>query len=65
MPRAAPNRLPVLFSGALHPSAAAHTLMGESAFAAVVPEPETYALLAFGLLVVVLQSRRRTRRIAG
>ncbi len=54
-----------LFSDALHPSAAAHKLIGEAAFAAVVPEPETYALLAFGLIAVVLQSRRRTRRIAG
>ena len=54
-----------LFSDSLHPSAAAHKLIGEAAFAAVVPEPETYALLAFGLLAVVLQSRRRTRRIAG
>lgn len=54
-----------LFSDALHPSAAAHKLIGEAAFAAVVPEPETYALLAFGLLAVALQSRRRTPRIAG
>ena len=54
-----------LFSDALHPSAAAHRLIGEAAFAAVVPEPETYALLAFGLLAVALQSRRRTPRIAG
>ena len=54
-----------LFSDALHPSAAAHKLIGEAAFAAVVPEPETYALLAVGLLAVVLQSRRRARQIAG
>ncbi len=54
-----------LFSDSLHPSAAAHKLIGEAAFAAVVPEPETYALLAFGLLAVVLQSRRRMHRIAG
>ena len=54
-----------LFSDALHPSAAAHKLIGEAAFVAVVPEPETYALLAFGLLAVLLQSRRRTRQIAG
>lgn len=61
-----------LFSDALHPSAAAHRLIGAAAFAAVsrmpvtvpVPEPETYALLAAGLVVVALQARRRARRVS-
>ena len=47
-----------LFSDVLHPSAVAHKLLGEAAYAAVVPEPETYALLALGLVAVVLQARR-------
>ena len=48
-----------LFSDVLHPSAAAHRLIGAAAFAAVVPEPETYALLAFGLVAVAPAARRR------
>ena len=48
-----------LFSDVLHPSAAAHALIGAAAFAAVVPEPETYALLAVGLFALALQARRR------
>ena len=53
-----------LFSDTLHPSAAAHRLIGAAAFADVVPvpEPETCALMAAGLLLVVLQARRRARR---
>jgi outer membrane lipase/esterase len=51
-----------LFSDVLHPSAAAHKVLGAAAFAAVVPEPETYALLAFGLVAVVLQARRRANK---
>ena len=47
-----------LFSDVLHPSAVAHKVLGEAAYAAVVPEPETYALLALGLVAVVLQARR-------
>ncbi|MEO7335656.1 MAG: SGNH/GDSL hydrolase family protein, partial [Caldimonas sp.] len=49
-----------LFSDVLHPSAAAHALIGNAAFAlvAAVPEPETYALVAFGLLGVLVRARR-------
>ena len=54
-----------LFSDTLHPSAAAHLLIGAAAFAAVVPvpEPETWALMAAGLALMAWQARRRTRRI--
>ena len=59
-----------LFSDALHPSAVTHHWIGEAAYAAVmqdsgtlaVPEPETYALMAAGLMLVALQARRRARR---
>jgi outer membrane lipase/esterase len=50
------------FSDALHPSAAVHQLIGKAAVAAAVPEPETYALMAFGLGVVAWAARRRQRR---
>lgn len=53
-----------LYSDVLHPSAAAHALLGAAAFAAVVPEPETYALLALGLVAVALQGRRRAKPVA-
>ena len=48
-----------LFSDALHPSAAAHAIIGAAAFA-TVPEPTTVVLvaLALGLMVV---ARRRTQ----
>ena len=48
------------FSDALHPSARAHQLMGEAALRVVaVPEPESYALMAAGLAVLVWRVRRR------
>ena len=52
-----------MFSDVLHPSAAMHLLIGEAAFAAVVPEPEIYALLALGLVAVVLRGRRRAKKV--
>jgi outer membrane lipase/esterase len=47
------------FSDPLHPSGVAHRLIGQAASVAVgvVPEPETYALLAVGLVAVMLRRR--------
>jgi len=48
------------FSDALHPSTRAHQLLGEAALrAALVPEPQTYALIALGLVAVAWRARRR------
>ncbi len=49
------------FSDALHPSAAAHALIGAAAIAAV-PEPQTYALFALGLIALVVAQRRQAQR---
>jgi phospholipase/lecithinase/hemolysin len=49
------------FSDPLHPSAAAHALLGAAALqtlAAPVPEPESYALLMAGLFMVLGAARR-------
>jgi phospholipase/lecithinase/hemolysin len=47
-----------LFWDAVHPTTAGHQIVGE-AFAAAVPEPETYALMLAGLAVLGLLTRRR------
>lgn len=48
------------FSDSLHPSARAHQLMGEAALRVVaVPEPESYALMVAGLLMLTWRLRRR------
>lgn len=47
------------FSDALHPSAAAHALIGQAALIAVaVPEPGTWLLMAFGLAGLMALRRR-------
>jgi phospholipase/lecithinase/hemolysin len=52
-----------LFSDMLHPSSAAHRLLGDAALAALnasaVPEPATLALLALALFVRIIPTRRR------
>jgi outer membrane lipase/esterase len=48
------------FSDALHPSTRVHQLFGEAAIrASMVPEPQTYALMALGLALVGWRVRRR------
>ena len=47
----------------IHPTTAAHHAIANAmAVTLQVPEPETYALLGVGLVVVALRSRRRTRK---
>lgn len=48
-----------VFWDAVHPTAAAHALIGDDAFAVVVPEPATLTLASFALLGMALSSRRR------
>jgi outer membrane lipase/esterase len=48
-----------LFSDALHPSSAAHRVIAQAGLAALVPEPETYAMMLLGLGVVGFAARRR------
>lgn len=47
-----------LFSDSLHPSAAAHAILGAAALAQAVPVPATLPLLALGLTGLVLVRRR-------
>lgn len=53
-----PNCAGYLFFDDVHPTTAAHALLGE-AFAQAVPEPETYAMLLAGLGVLGWVARRR------
>ena len=48
-----------LFSDVLHPSSAAHKVIAQAGLAALVPEPETYAMMLLGLGVVGFAARRR------
>lgn len=49
-----------LFWDVIHPTAASHRVLGQ-AFAAAVPEPETYALMLAGLVVAVAAKRRQAK----
>ena len=48
-----------LYFDGVHPTTAAHALLAD-AFAAAVPEPETWALMLTGLAAVALARRRGT-----
>lgn len=49
-----------LFWDGIHPTTRGHEIIAQAAFAAVVPEPETYALFALGLAALAWRARRRT-----
>lgn len=48
-----------LFWDGIHPTAKGHELIADAMIAAVVPEPQTYALFAIGLLALALRVRGR------
>jgi phospholipase/lecithinase/hemolysin len=48
-----------LFWDGIHPTAAGHALLAQQMFITAVPEPQTWALLAAGLLLVGLRTQRR------
>jgi len=48
-----------LFWDGIHPTAAGHAALARSMVAAVVPEPETYALMLGGLALITWRARRR------
>lgn len=48
-----------LFWDGIHPTAAGHAVIAGAMFAAVVPEPETYALMLVGVAFVAWRVRRR------
>lgn len=52
-----------LFWDAIHPTAKGHQLIADAMFAAVVPEPQTYALMALGLLVIGGAAARRRKSV--
>jgi len=47
----------------IHPTTAAHMAIANAMFAATIPEPETYALMAFGLVAVAWGARRRAKAV--
>jgi len=52
---------PYLFWDGIHPTSAGHQMLAEAMLAAV-PEPETYAMMVIGVVLVGWQLRRRARR---
>ena len=49
-----------VFWDGVHPTTSAHRVVAEQFRAAVVPEPETYAMFALGLMAVGFAARRRS-----
>ena len=47
------------FWDGIHPTSAGHALIADAMFAAVVPEPETHALMLVGVALVAWRVRRR------
>lgn len=50
-----------LFWDGIHPSARGHEILAQAMYAQVVPEPQTYLLLALGLAALAWRSRQRAR----
>jgi outer membrane lipase/esterase len=48
-----------VFWDGIHPTAAMHRMLADTVYAQAVPEPETYALMALGLVAVGFAARRR------
>jgi outer membrane lipase/esterase len=48
-----------LFWDGIHPTTAAHTLIAENMYVTAVPEPETLVLMAVGLGLIAVRTRRR------
>ena len=46
-------------TASIHPTTAAHLALAGAVFTVAVPEPQTWALLVFGLGAVALAARRR------
>ncbi|MBC8056341.1 MAG: PEP-CTERM sorting domain-containing protein [Rhizobiales bacterium] len=48
----------------IHPTTATHLAIANAMFAATIPEPQTYALMALGLVAVAWGARRRGAKAA-